>query len=147
VVDAVHAHRVVGDERARLGHDRLADPANVLDPGQAGREVLDRPEPGGEVLDGRHEPGIADGGCDRVAEAPREGRLVRGPVVRLAVVEHEQRQRGATEHGGHEAQRGNAVLGIDRAHLRGDRRVVGVAIDDDGLAAERLEARQLRVLR
>ena len=42
VVDAVDADRVVPDQAVGLGHDRLADALDVLDPVEPRRELLDR---------------------------------------------------------------------------------------------------------
>ena len=145
VVDAIDADRVVRDQRAGLADDRLADAAHVLDARQACRQVLDRPEPGGEILDGSHEPGVADGGRDRVAEAARQCLLVGRPVVRRLVVEDEQGERRAPEHRGHEAQRGDVMLGIDLAHLRRDLAIGRVAEHEDLPAPERLEPGEVRV--
>ena len=43
---------------------------------------------GRKVLDRGHQPRIADGGGDRVAEAPRKRRLVGCPLVGFGVIEH-----------------------------------------------------------
>ena len=52
-VDAVDADRVVADQAVRLGHDRVADPLDVLDPVEARRQLLDRAQPGRALADRR----------------------------------------------------------------------------------------------
>jgi hypothetical protein len=145
VVDAVHAQRVVGDQRPSLGDDRVADPAHVLHAAEAGRQIGDRAEPRSEVLHRGHEPGIPDGRCDRVPEAAGERRLLGRPVVRGVVIEHEQRHRDAAEDRGDEAQGDDVVGCVELAHLGRDRRVAGAVEHDDLLGPERLEAGELRL--
>ena len=117
VVHAVDAEGVVRDERARLRDDRLADAPHVLDRGQPGRQVLDGTQPRCEILHRGHELRVADGRRDRVAEAPGQRRLVVGPVVRACVVQDEECERLAAEYRGHEAQRLDRELRVQLTHL------------------------------
>ena len=146
VVDAVDADRVVGD--------RASAPRR-----RSSRRSRARPGcwTGGPTGPGSARRRAARSSTDAMSRAlpiavaivspklRRQRDLVRRPVVRLGVVQDEQRERLAAEDGRHEAQRLDAVLRVQLAHLGRDRGVVGVAEDEDLLAAQRLEAGELRV--
>ena len=89
-VDAVDPDRVVADQPVGLGHDRVADLLDVLDPVQARRELLDRAQPGGALADRREQPRVRERRRHLVRERGAQLELVGGPVVGGAVVEDQQ---------------------------------------------------------
>ena len=92
VVDPVDPDRVVGDERAGLGDDRLADALDVLEPAEPAGRSGDRAQPAA-----RSWPSRRAGRCRSRSPCGRRrrgrGALVLGPLVGVAVVQHEQAER------------------------------------------------------
>ena len=61
VVNSVDTDRVVADELVRLGHDRLADALDLLDPVEARGQLLDRSQTGRALAHRLEQAGIGDG--------------------------------------------------------------------------------------
>ncbi len=89
-VDGVDPDGVVADQPVGLGHDRVADLLDVLDPVEPGRELLDGAQPRGALADRREQPRVRERRRHLVRERGAQLELVGGPVVRGAVVEHQQ---------------------------------------------------------
>ncbi len=127
------------DEAARLGHDRLADAAHVLDPVEPGAEVLDRPEPGRQVDRRLVQPRVLDRDRHLVAEGGRQLELLGRPLAPGLVVEHEQPEKPLTEDDRHEADRLDPVARVDLAQLGRRCGPAGVLDDPEFPVAGRLD--------
>ena len=146
VIDPIDADRVVLDERAGPGHDRLGDALDVLEPVQPAGELGDRLEPVGHRPGRFGQPGVADGGRHVVGEGARDLGLLGRPGVLAQVVQHEQAERRAAEHDRDEADGSDPGSPVDRPQPWHGRPEVA-AEDLDLLVAERVHARRLRIAR
>ena len=112
------------DQAVGLGHDRLADALDVLDAVETRAELLDRAQARGTLADGVEQAGVRDGGRHLGRERRAQGQLVGRPVVRRAVVQHQQPDRLVAEDERDEVDRPVPEPRVDLREVGGPRRVL-----------------------